>query len=281
LKFDLHCHSTASDGKLSPEAVAELVQERDVELFALTDHDTIAGYSELKASGALTAKYWVSGIEFSTLALKQNIHIIGLDFDENHPHMLEALAHQAQARKARAKTIALKLTKAGLPDVYEDALALSGSADSIGRPHFAQALLAKGYCHSEQRAFDRWLGAGKIGDVKAGWPTMEQAVEWIKASGGVAVIAHPLRYKMTFSKLRLLIEQFANCGGDAVEVVDTQAKPDKLRHLIRVVDSHGLAGSGGSDFHDPSWRWAPLGEVGEIPASLEPVWQRFSRTIIS
>ena len=281
MQYDLHCHTTASDGRLSPIELADAVAELDLDLFALTDHDTIAGYLEIKQAGKLTAaKQWVSGIEFSCVALKQTIHVLGLDFDEDSPDFLQVLKEQAKKRCERGKIIQQRLLKAGVPDVYDRALEISGSAESLGRPHFARALTEIEACKSEQQAFDRWLGSGKIGDVKMMWPTLAEVVSWITEAGGVAVLAHPLRYKMTFSKLRQLIAQFDEAGGAGVEVVGQQAAPDKLKHLIRIVQSHGLAGSGGSDFHDPKWHWAPLGRVDALPEALPPIWSRFQRTVV-
>lgn len=281
MQYDLHCHTTASDGRLSPNELADAVEALSLDLFALTDHDTIDGYLELKASGRLSAaKQWVSGIELSCVALKQTIHIVGLDFDETHPTFIQALKEQAQRRLQRGEVISQRLIKAGLPDVYSRALEFSGSAESLGRPHFARALVEVEACKSEQHAFDKWLGNGKIGDVKLMWPELSEVVSWINDAGGVAVLAHPLRYKMTFSKLRQLIEQFDKAGGEGIEVVGQQAAPDKLKHLVRTVKSHGLAASGGSDFHDPKWHWAPLGKVNALPEELTPIWSRFKRTVV-
>ena len=281
MRFDLHAHSTASDGKLSPEELVDLLKPKNLDLFALTDHDTINGYLKLRQSNRLgCVKHWVSGVEFSCLAGKQNVHIVALDFDHEHPAIVTLLAQQAKRREARAVEIASKLQKLGLPDLYADALAIAGSKDSIGRPHFAQALVAEGHCRTEQQAFDRWLGSGKKGDVKLFWPSMQEVLSVIKQSGGVSVLAHPLRYKLTFTKIRELIAQFAEAGGDAVEVVGQQAKPDQLKHLVKVVASHKLAASGGSDFHNPNWAWAPLGEVASLPEGLPPVWQLFKHTVI-
>jgi hypothetical protein len=281
MQFDLHCHTTASDGRLTPNELADAVAALDLEVFALTDHDTIDGYAALKAEGKLkAAKHWVSGIEFSCVALKQTIHIVGLDFDEQHPGFIQALQVQAQRRRERGEVIAQRLLKLGLPDVYQAALAFAGSAESLGRPHFARALVQANACKNEQQAFDRWLGNGKPGDVKLHWPDLAEVVGWINDAGGVAVLAHPLRYKMTFSKLRQLITQFDQAGGAGVEVVGQQAPADKLKHLVRTVKSHGLAASGGSDFHDPNWHWAPLGKVAALPDELDPIWSRFTRTPI-
>ncbi|MCK5881435.1 MAG: PHP domain-containing protein [Sinobacterium sp.] len=282
MQYDLHCHTTASDGRLSPDELADAVELLELDLFSLTDHDTIDGYLALKQAGRLgVVKQWVSGIEFSCVALKQTIHIVGLDFDETKPAFIQALKEQAGRRLQRGEVIHQRLLKEGLPDVYKEALAFAGSAESLGRPHFARALVDAGACATEQRAFDRWLGNGKIGDVKLHWPELAEVVSWINDAGGVAVLAHPLRYKMTFSKLRQLIDLFDKAGGEGVEVVGQQAAADKLKHLVRTVKAHNLAASGGSDFHDPNWHWAPLGRVNALPDELDPIWSRFKRTVVA
>jgi predicted metal-dependent phosphoesterase TrpH len=148
----------------------------------------------------------------------------------------------------------------------------------VGRPHFAEFLLEKGYIKTRNEAFDRWLGNGKVGDVKTGWPTMQQAVKWITDAGGIAVLAHPLRYKMTFTKLRLLVSAFTEAGGQAVEIVGQQAQPDQLKSLQKLLLQHDLAASGGSDFHDPEWAWAQIGKLEPLPENFKPVWTLFKQS---
>ena len=279
MKFDLHCHSSASDGKLLPKDVLQRAAEAGLDLFALTDHDTIAGYREV--CSVETAFNFVSGIELSAQWQGVAVHIVGLDFDAESEVITNAISHQRKVREERAYKIDELLAKKGMTGVLDGALSYCPDIGQVGRPHFAKAMVDKGYVDSVNKAFDKWLGAGKIGDVKNGWPMIEQAVHWVTEGGGVTVLAHPLRYKVTFSKLRRLIEEFAQVGGHAVEVVGQQMKPDQKKQLIRVVEQFNLAASGGADFHDPDWAWAQIGQIEALPESLTPVWQLFNNTVIS
>ena len=282
MRFDLHTHSTASDGKLSPTELFSRVSELSLDLFALTDHDTLNGYLDLQAQGLLQqAPYFIPGVEFSALAEKLNVHIVALDFDPTNPALQSLLQQQAERRERRAKQIAERLLKLGLPDLYPAALARADSSESVGRPHFAAAMVDLGICKSIQQAFDKWLGNGKRGDVKLLWPSLAEVIEAVHAAGGVCVLAHPLRYQLTLSKVRSLIALFAAAGGDAIEVVGQQAKPEQLKHLVKVALQFGLAASGGSDFHDPKWAWAALGKVDPLPVNMLPVWALFQHTKLS
>jgi predicted metal-dependent phosphoesterase TrpH len=279
MKFDLHCHSTASDGKLSPHQVLALAAMHQVELFALTDHDTIAGFREVETVD------WpfrlVSGIEFSTVWNGVSVHVIGLDFDPDAPSMQEGVAFQREVRKKRAQVIDQRLAKQGMADTLQGALKYCPDECQVGRPHFAQHLQERGFVATTAEAFDRWLGSGRIGDVKSGWPELPQAIGWIRQAGGVAVLAHPLHYRLTFSRLRQLVAFFQESGGAAVEICGEQANPDQKRNLAELVRKSGLAASGGSDFHDPEWAWSKIGQVEAMPAQQVPVWSLFQRTRIT
>lgn len=279
MKFDLHSHSTASDGKLSPEAVLALAAESMVDLFALTDHDTIEGYRAVtnnKQSFQL-----ISGIELSSVWSGVAVHIVGLDFNADHPAITEAVNFQRRVREERALIIDDRLAKKGMPNTLAGALKYCPDICQVGRPHFAEYLVEQGYVDTVARAFDKWLGSGKIGDVKSGWPDMFTVVKWIKDADGVAVLAHPLQYKLTFSKLKRLITVFKSAGGEAVEVLGQQAHPDQKQRLIEYVIMQGLAGSGGSDFHSPEWSWSKIGTIEPLPKAITPVWALFNNTEIS
>ena len=279
MKFDLHSHSSASDGKLAPQEVLALASESEIQLFALTDHDTIKGYEEVM-NGDYPFKL-VSGIELSSVWSGVAIHIVGLDFQADHPSILEAVDHQRRVREERSRIIEQRLAKQGMPDTLQGAFKYCPDSGQVGRPHFARYLVEMGYAESANQAFDRWLGAGKIGDVKSGWPDIARVNSWIKEAGGVAVLAHPLQYKMTFSKLKRLITIFKEAGGEAVEVLGQQAQPELKQRLIDYVNGLELAGSGGSDFHSPEWSWARLGAIEPLPDSIKPVWKLFNNTVIS
>jgi 3',5'-nucleoside bisphosphate phosphatase len=276
MKFDLHCHSNASDGKLSPHEVLSRVADAELDLFALTDHDTLKGYSLIKNIEKNVTL--VSGIELSTVWAGVAIHIIGLDFDPEHPDILAAIAFLRNAREERAGIIDDRLAKKGMPDTLQGALRYCPDIGQVGRPHFAEYMVEKGYVKSMPEAFDKWLGNGKIGDVKTLWPTLEQTVAGIKGAGGVSVLAHPLRYDLTFSKLRRLVEAFKAAGGEGVEVVGQQAQPEQKRQLIKLIQEEGLAASGGSDFHNPDWAWAQIGKIEPLPDDITPIWSLFKHT---
>lgn len=277
---DLHCHTTASDGKLHPQQLLELAVEREVTLLAITDHDNTLGYRQALIAQALQPELnqveLISGIEFSTQWRGVNVHVVGLGMDINSAQFVAAEQHQAAARRERAEKIAQRLEKKGMPDIYELALSHAASADAIGRPHFAMALIEKGYVSNFDMAFNKWLGAGKIGDVKVMWPTIEMAVQWIVASGGVAVLAHPLKYKMTRTKLTELINEFSHVGGAAMEVASCQQTSDEQRYLLKLAKQFGLLASRGSDYHGDHMPWNSLGRANPLHAGVEPVWTLFN-----
>ena len=276
MKFDLHCHSNASDGKLPPSEVLARAAAAELSLFALTDHDTIAGYEEVaEQTHPFTL---ISGIELSSVWSGVSVHIIGLDFDPKHPAILQAIDGLRHAREVRAHMLDKKLAARGMPNTLQGALQFCPDIGQVGRPHFAEYMVQQGYVQSANKAFDLWLGSGKIGDIKTEWPTMESCVKSIVEAQGVAVLAHPLRYKLTFTKLRRLIDTFAEAGGEAVEVACAQSPGNLQQALCQYVAKSDLAGSGGSDFHSPDWHWAQIGRIDPIPKAIQPVWGRFKRT---
>ena len=272
MKVDLHTHTLASDGDLSPRDLVLRAAEHGVECLAVTDHDTCAGLAEAQAAADETGIQLVPGIELSTQWKGLGIHIVGLNFDPHHPVMLETTEYLSQARINRGKTIGIKLEKLGMSDVYAQAQLLADRAE-VGRPHFARALVAMGHVKTEREAFEKYLGAGKTGDVKTEWPSIEQAIEWIKASGGVAVLAHPGKYKMTWAKLRALLDDFIAADGEAVEISYGSENPDRLATLTRMTHEKGLKASVGSDFHSPRFHWTEGGKYPQIKGSHTPVWE--------
>ena len=278
---DLHCHTTASDGRLSPRQLLELAATREIDLLAITDHDNAAGYREarhlLAEDPSIASLTLLPGVEFSTLWRGLNIHIVGLNIDVDGDVFLAAERHQAEARSTRAITIAERLRKKGLPDVYADALVLASSPTAIGRPHFAQAMIDAGVVKSFDEAFNKWLGAGKIGDVKVMWPTVPQAVAWIRDAGGVAVLAHPHKYKMTRTKLCDLLSEFAEAGGEAMEIAFCQQRGDEQRDLARLARQFSLAASRASDYHGDHMPWNALGRANDIVTDVTPVWEKLFR----
>ena len=269
---DLHTHSCASDGELAPEALLHRAVEQGVAMLAITDHDTMDGY--LEAAKAVKDLSLVAGVEFSCVWGKMLIHIVGLNIDHRQPALAQGLVRQKSARDQRGKLIGEKLAKLGFAGAYEGASELAGGGQ-VGRPDFARFLMQEGHVSSFNQAFKKYLGAGKPGDVKTLWPDMAEVVQWITAGGGVAVIAHPQRYKMTATKLRALIKDFKAAGGQGIEVISGQPDQQAIATMVKLCEQFDLLASIGSDFHRPGTPWSELGCCGELPTSVRPVWSHW------
>jgi len=270
--IDLHLHSTASDGKLSPAELADLCHARGLTHVALTDHDTIEGVVEAQARCRHHGINLMTAAELSCQWRGIGIHIVALlpqGASRNFESGLEILA---RARELRSREIAHRLEKVGLADGLAKARREAGSERPLGRPDFAAALVTAGVVADTKTAFKRYLGAGKRGDVKMHWPELATVVGWIRETGGVAVVAHPLRYGMTRRKRDLLFSAFIDAGGEAAELVSGYQNPDTTHDLARQLDFHGLYGSIGSDFHYPGGPLSP-GTISPPPRShVKPVW---------
>lgn len=270
--YDLHSHTNASDGKLSPTELCHRALANGVTHLAITDHDTLAGWTSLTQIPEGISL--IPGIEFSCVWSGMTIHIVGLDFDPEHPSMKHGLLAQTEARIKRSEIIAERLAKLGMHGALEAAQSYAGESQ-LGRPHFARFLVERGHVNSLNQAFDRYLGAGKPGDVKALWPELATVVEWIVGSGGIPVIAHPARYKMTNMKLRRLIETFKSVGGMGIEVVSGSQSRDITAYMAQLCEQYQLLASQGSDFHGPGSPWQELGRFDVMPKRCVPVWERF------
>ncbi|WP_207063971.1 PHP domain-containing protein [Motiliproteus sp. SC1-56] len=273
-RVDLHTHSTASDGGLAPKALVRLAHEKEVTCLALTDHDTCAGLAEARLEAAALGMTLIDGIELSSTWGPTGVHVVGLDIDPEHPAMQAAVSHQRTARALRAEAIEARLSKRGLNGVVERAQVIAG-ASLLGRPHMARAMVELGYVADEQDAFKRYLGAGKAGDIRAHWPDLHTVVGWIRDAGGVAVLAHPGKYGLTWSKLRALVADFIEVGGEAMEVSYGGENRDRINELVRLANRLGLKASVGSDFHRPEHTWTDLGKYPPFSGSCTPVWSRW------
>ncbi|MEQ6885187.1 PHP domain-containing protein [Salicola sp. Rm-C-2C1-2] len=276
LLADLHCHSNASDGGLSPAAVVTRAAQQGVGVLALTDHDTLAGLPQAQAATAAEGIHLISGVELSCLWHGQTIHVVGLDFDPQDVGFQRVLDGQSQVRHERAGTIDERLQKQGLPSVLGEARALAAGVP--GRPHFAQALVDTGVVAGTRQAFQRYLGTGKVGDVATCWPELATVVKWIREAGGIAILAHPRRYRLTNNKLRKLVDAFHEAGGQALEVLSAGHSRQDSGYLTRLCMDNGLWASGGSDFHWPGRPWSELGRLPVLPDGPEPVWRHFRET---
>ncbi|AOS98538.1 error-prone DNA polymerase [Microbulbifer aggregans] len=275
---DLHCHSTASDGILSPAQLVSRAKSRGVTLLSLTDHDTVAGIPEARAAAAEQGISLVPGIEFSSRWGKQLVHLVGLDVNPESSRLQQAIQQRDLLRAERAERIAERLEKRGFAGALEGARRLAGDG-VLGRPHFARWLVEAGHVEDAARAFKRYLGAGKCGDVTVEWPQLEETVAEIHGAGGYAVLAHPLKYGMTRTRLLRLMTAFRAAGGDGVELLCGRQNPVQTREVVRLMAEASaeagvpgaLLSSVGSDFHQPDQPWRELGCV-QLPADVEPVW---------
>ena len=264
-------HSTASDGELAPARLVALAQAQGVRVMALTDHDSVAGLAEARQAGNELGVDVINGVEISSRWDVHDIHVVGLGVDPGNGALQTRLASQMDRRQQRAAQIAQRLIKLGLPDVL--APASEGAPQGIpARPHFARALVAAGACRQEKDAFAKYLAQGKPAYVKTQWPSIAEAAAWIRESGGVPVLAHPHRYKMTRTKLDRLIRQFAESGGQAVEVVTANQDNGTAQQLSGFCNTYGLYASLGSDYHGPAMRWIQPGRMPKLPSQCRPVW---------
>lgn len=270
--FDLHCHTHFSDGLLSPEAVITRAKEHGVSVLAITDHDTIAAIGIAQKAASDSGITLIPGIEFSSQWGKGGVHIVGLGIEINSPALKEAVTQQEEARTARALAIANRLSRAGFPGALEGAREIAGEG-ALGRPHFAQYLVSVGAVKNINTAFKKYLGAGKIADVKYQWPTMSDVIDWIHRAGGVAVLAHPAKYELTRTKMCALVDSFALAGGDAIEVISGLQPSALTEDLLKIANQRSLYASCGSDFHVPNQPWQELGSFGRLPAHAKPVWE--------
>lgn len=265
-------HSTASDGALSPEALLALCAERGLSHMALTDHDTLAGVAEAQEAAQRYGITVLPATELSSQWHGINIHVVALLPNGIGASLEAGLVSQAEARELRAQTIARRLERVGLSDALARARARAGERP-LGRPDFAHLMVEDGLVPDLGTAFRKYLGSGKPGDVKSHWPWLSEVVQWVLDSDGVAVLAHPLRYKLTRRKRGLLLEDFQAAGGQAAELVSGFQNGDVTRDLARQLDERGLYASLGSDFHFPGGHLAP-GAMSPVPrTSVAPVWQ--------
>ena len=270
---DLHLHSACSDGVLAPAALVELLAGCGVGLFALTDHDTVAGKAEARAAAQRHGLECVTGIELSARWHGRTVHIVGLGLDPAAGGVAAAIALRKGLRQARARAIAARLERAGAPG--SAVLARLAAHDAPTRTHFARALAELGAAADVQAAFDRWLARGKPAHVAAQWPELAVTVADIAAAGGAAVLAHPLRYALSAGQRRTLASEFRAAGGAALEVVTGGAAPHQIETALGLALRAGLAGSVGSDCHDPALPWHRPGRLAKLPEAVVPVWKRW------
>ncbi|MDP8080148.1 RNase RNM [Phocoenobacter skyensis] len=272
--YDLHSHSTASDGLLTPTELVNRAVEKGIDVLALTDHDTIAGLVEARQATQTLPIQLISGVEISVVWQNKNIHLSALNFDENNQKLVNLLQNQTALREQRAIQIAEKLAKVGILNAYEGAKALAEG--EITRAHYARFLVEIEAVKSMEKAFKKYLGQGKSAYVKPMWCSMEDAIDTVHQAGGVINIAHPLRYKLTARWIKRLITAFKEAGGDGIEVAGCGQSKDQRQLLARWAEEFELYASVGSDFHFPT-QWLDLGKDLSLPTNCKPIWELWER----
>jgi predicted metal-dependent phosphoesterase TrpH len=271
LHYDLHSHSIASDGTLSPVELVTAAHAAGVDVLALTDHDTLDGLLEAAQTARALGLQLVPGVEISVSWQSQTIHVLALGIDPGCEVLQAGLAGLREYRLWRAGEIGRRLARAGIGGACEGARALA-SGPCVGRTHFARYLVATGHARSVQEVFKRFLVKNRPGYVSGQWASLEAALEWIHAAGGMAVIAHPARYRMTASKLRRLIGEFRAGGGVGMEVVSGSHSRDNTQAMALLCRNENLLASCGSDYHGPQNPWIKLGQLPALPPGCQPVW---------
>ncbi len=288
LNFDLHNHTSASDGVLSSEELVALAARNGCDALAITDHDTVSGIAAGALAAARLGLAFIPGVEISVTwspagdpdARATTIHIVGLGIDAANGQLVQGLASVRGGRIARGREIARLLVEAGQPDIFDDAYAFAENKEMLGRTHFARALVSRGIVPDIASAFKRFLTPGNPGYVPFCWATLADAVAWIHAAGGVAVIAHPARYKLDSADMDRLFAEFRDLGGEGVEVVTGSHDPSEYAPVARRAKAHGLLASRGADFHaahETPTEPGTLPTLAEVDRDLEPVWRLLAR----
>ncbi|WP_253353291.1 PHP domain-containing protein [Neisseria perflava] len=278
--IDLHCHSTVSDGMLTPAEVVRLAKQNGCTLLALTDHDHTGGIAEARAEADVLGLTLINGAEISVTWRGRTIHVVGLDFDEQNKTLQTLLARVRQGRLKRLEAIAAKLEKKGISGAYEGALALAANPEMVSRTHIAEFLIHGGHVRNKQQAFTKYLGDGKSCAIKHEWADLAECVAAVNGAGGLAVIAHPMRYGLSATAKRNLFEEFKALGGAGIEVHSGNCnKNDRLNYAL-LAERYSLLASAGSDFHRLNdFSGGILGACPELPENCKPVWERFKQAV--
>ncbi len=279
LDYDLHCHSTVSDGTLSPTELVAHAASRGVKVLSLTDHDDLDGLGEAREAAARHGIQFIDGVEISvTWREDVTIHIVGLNIDPSHAPLTEGLVNGRRGRVERAHRMADSLARAGIGGAFEGAMHYVGNPEFIGRTHFARFLVESGHAKDVASVFKHFLVKGKPGFVEHEWTTLADAIGWILGSGGVAVVAHPGRYSagrrpLSKTAMRELLQEFIALGGRAIEVVSGSHTPQQCAEAAQLAERFGLLASCGSDFHGPGESYRDMGRLPDFPLGCRPVWE--------
>jgi predicted metal-dependent phosphoesterase TrpH len=274
--YDLHTHTTASDGEFSPEALVIKAKNNGVDVLAITDHDSTEGIIEAENEACKQNIRLLPGIELSVSWMDKNFHIVGLGIDPDNEKLIASLKETEELREQRAIEIGKKLKKIGVTKAYFEAKTLAG-VNTLTRSHFARVLINQGFATDSREVFKKYLVHNKPGFVKTSWVEMESGIKLIKDSGGEAILAHPLRYNITASWLRRFLTAFKESGGIGIEVVTGSSNADEITTAAAYARRFELSGSAGSDFHGYDNTWVKLGQLAAMPESVTPVWEKWER----
>lgn len=268
---DLHTHTAWSDGTLTPGELVARAQAGSVDMLALTDHDTTDGLAEARAAAHRAGMRFVAGVEVSASWRHETVHVVGLGIDPDEPRLQAGLAQLRARRDWRAQEIDARLRRKNIHGAYEHARGLV-RGNVVSRTHFAHSLVRRGLVPDLRQAFRQYLGRGCIAHVPVQWAGLAQAIGWIRGAGGVGVLAHPTRYRLSAGQLRRLLADFREAGGGALEVVCPSHKPADIGRMARLAREHGLLASCGSDYHGPEQTWTAPGRLAPLPSGVTPVW---------
>jgi len=271
-RYDLHSHSTHSDGLLTPPELVRRAAERGVHVLALTDHDELSGLVEAETEARASRLTLVAGAEISVTWRDLTVHVLGLRLDPTCAELRDGLGAIRAGRAERARRIGASLAEAGIPDAYEGALAFVTSERLVSRTHFARFLVETGHVREVKEVFKRYLARGKPGYVEHAWAALPDSIGWIHAAGGRAVLAHPGRYKLSTDALRELLAEFRDVGGDGLEILSPSHRADQVADFAAHARRLGLFASSGSDYHGPGESYVDLGDMPELPSGVTPVW---------
>jgi predicted metal-dependent phosphoesterase TrpH len=272
LNIDLHSHSNISDGVLAPEALAVRAKTNGVQVWAMTDHDEVSGLAMARGAAVALGMRFVSGVELSISWAGETVHILGLQIDGSNPVLVQGLARTRSGREQRARAMARQLALAGIPDAFEGALKYARNPDLISRTHFARYIIERGVCDKVSEVFRHYLVEGKPGFVPHSWASLSDAVGWIQGAGGIAVVAHPGRYRFNQVAAGALFDTFKQLGGVAIEVVTGSHTVDQYQTYATLANQYGFLASRGSDFHAPGESRVDIGMLPPLPSNVTPVW---------
>jgi predicted metal-dependent phosphoesterase TrpH len=277
--IDLHSHSVVSDGLFTPTQLVAHAADRGVKVLALTDHDDTAGLDEAREAAAEHGIRLIDGVEISVTWRRRTLHIVGLKIDPSHKPLLQGLDAIRKGRHTRAEGMAASLEKAGIPGSLEGAYKYA-TQGIISRTHFAQYLVEKGHAADMRGVFKKYLVKGKPGYFEYNWVSLDEALSWITASGGIPVLAHPGRYDLGRTNMLLLLEEFRALGGKAIEVVTSNHTVEQFREFARLANIFGLQSSVGSDYHGPGHSYTDMGKLPDLPSGCIPVWQDWPEAVV-